>query len=186
MLEASCRQLARWRSDAPQLTMAVNLSLRQLDANFAERLREILERYAVPPDQLRVEVTESVLIDLQQSAGKYLNALAGIGLCLGIDDFGTGYSSLIYLKRFPVHFLKIDRSFVGGLPHNQEDAAIVEAIIRLGQSLEIATIAEGVETAEQLETLRRLGCMQAQGNFLAPPLPAHEIDPTCNLPRRAS
>jgi EAL domain-containing protein (putative c-di-GMP-specific phosphodiesterase class I) len=127
-----------------------------------------------------------VLIDMQKSAGAHLNALARIGVCLGIDDFGTGYSSLIYLKRFPVGFLKIDRSFVAGLPHNQEDAAIVEAIIRLGQSLELTTIAEGVETAEQFAVLRELGCSNAQGYFIAEPLPAGAIDPTGSWVRRSS
>lgn len=174
MLEASCRQLEVWQETAGDLVMAVNLSLRQLDAEFPPLVREILERYSIAPDRLRVEVTESVLIDMQKSAGIHLNALAGMGVQLGIDDFGTGYSSLVYLKRFPVRFLKIDRSFVDGLPNNQEDAAIVEAIIRLGLSLELVTIAEGVETAEQFESLRALGCTCAQGNFFAPPRPAEE------------
>jgi EAL domain-containing protein (putative c-di-GMP-specific phosphodiesterase class I) len=111
---------------------------------------------------------------METSAAIHLNELAGLGVQLGIDDFGTGYSSLLYLKRFPVQFLKIDRSFVNGLPGNQEDIAIVESIVTLGRSLELATIAEGVETVEQLELLRSFGCTYAQGYYIAPPKPANE------------
>jgi diguanylate cyclase (GGDEF)-like protein/PAS domain S-box-containing protein len=174
MLDAACRQLARWQKTQPHLTMAVNLSLRQLDAGFAKVVERAVHQCSITPRSLHVEITESVLLDLQKSAASHLNMLAGLGLQLGIDDFGTGYSSLLYLKRFPVRFLKIDRSFVDGLPENQEDAAIVEAIVRLGQSLELATVAEGVETAEQMELLRSLGCTYAQGYYIAPPKPAQE------------
>ena len=174
MLQAACKQLANWQKTHPSLTMAVNLSLRQLDTGFAKVVERAMHQCSITPRSLHVEITESVLLDLQKSAASHLNMLAGLGLQLGIDDFGTGYSSLLYLKRFPVRFLKIDRSFVDGLPENQEDAAIVEAIIRLGQSLELATIAEGVETAEQMELLRSLGCTYAQGYYIAPPKPAKE------------
>jgi EAL domain-containing protein (putative c-di-GMP-specific phosphodiesterase class I) len=158
--------------------MAVNVSLRQLDGNFAATLQECLEQYDLPADALHVEVTESVLLDISKSAGGDLNAMAAQGVCLGIDDFGTGYSSLLYLKRFPVCFLKIDRSFVDGLPHDPEDTAIVEAIVRLGQSLGLAVIAEGVETAEQLAALKALRCTAAQGYYVARPLPPE----ACSIP----
>ncbi|HKU66874.1 MAG TPA: EAL domain-containing protein [Candidatus Baltobacteraceae bacterium] len=174
MLKEACRQLGVWQRTHPHLTMAVNLSLRQLNSGFTESVEKIVRRCSIVPRSLHVEVTESVLLDMHKSAATYLNALAGLGLQLGIDDFGTGYSSLIYLKRFPVRFLKIDRSFVDGLPENQEDLAIVEAIVRLGQSLELATVAEGVETAEQYDLLRSLGCTYAQGDYIAPPRPADE------------
>jgi diguanylate cyclase (GGDEF)-like protein/PAS domain S-box-containing protein len=174
MFEQACHQLAQWQRDVPDLTMAVNLSLRQLDGSFTPLLEQLLRRYAIPPHTLHIEVTESVLIDMQKSAAAHLRSLSALGVRLGIDDFGTGYSSLLYLKRFPVGFLKIDRSFVDGLPDNQEDTAIVEAIIGLGRSLELSTIAEGVETDEQLQTLQKLGCTYAQGNYIAEPLPAPE------------
>jgi diguanylate cyclase (GGDEF)-like protein len=174
MLEAACKQLAQWRLTRADLTMAVNLSLRQLDGTYRRHLAEKIEECGIPPEAIHLEVTESVLLDMQSSAAANLNALASMGLCLGIDDFGTGYSSMVYLKRFPVRFLKIDRSFVDGLPDQSEDSAIVDAIIRLGQSLDIATIAEGVETAEQLDALRRLGCRFAQGYYIAPPRAAEE------------
>ena len=172
MLRAACRQLSIWQEKQPHLTMAVNLSLRQLDSNFTTVVEDALRASALAPQSMHVEVTESVLLDMQKSAASNLNELAGIGVQLGIDDFGTGYSSLVYLKRFPVRFLKIDRSFVDGLPENQEDAAIIDAIARLGKTLELATIAEGVETADQLESLQKLGCTYAQGYYIAPPMPA--------------
>jgi len=173
MLQAACSQLATCSSIASRrLSMAVNVSLRQLDGTFAGFVAKRLDEFGVPAGALHVEITESVLLDINKRAGTGLNSLAGLGVKLGIDDFGTGYSSLVYLKRFPVKFLKIDRSFVDGLPNDQEDMAIVEAIVRLGQSLGLTTIAEGVETAEQLEVLRRLQCSSAQGYFIAPPAPA--------------
>ncbi len=174
VLRAACRQLAQWQQKHPRLTMAVNLSLRQLDGAFVHTVAELLHEFNIAPATLHVEVTESVLLDLQKSAVSHLNDIAGMGVRLGIDDFGTGYSSLLYLKRFPVRFLKIDRSFVNGLPDNQEDCAIVRAVAQLGTSLELTTIAEGVETAEQLRMLRQLGCRHAQGYYISRPLPARD------------
>lgn len=174
MLQAACKQLSEWSKIAGSLGMAINLSLRQLDGHFAGVLQACLDASGIPPDALYAEVTESVLLDVNKSAIADLHEVARLGVRLGIDDFGTGYSSLVYLKRFPVQFVKIDRSFVDGLPNDQEDAAIVKAIVRLGQSLGLTTTAEGVETAEQLEHLRRLDCSYAQGNFIAPPLPPAE------------
>ena len=148
--------------------------LLQLDSGFTKAVDEVVREYSIAPRALLAEITESVFLDMQESAAANLNALAGLGVQLGIDDFGAGYSSLLYLKRFPVQFLKIDRTFVNGLPGNQEDAAIVEAIVSLGRSLELATIAEGVETAEQHDLLRSLGCTYAQGYFISPPKPAND------------
>ena len=174
MLEKACAQLAAWQERSPNLTMAVNLSPLQLDAEFSNAVERTIARYSIAPRSLLAEITESVFLDMQKAATIHLNALAGLGVQLGIDDFGMGYSSLLYLKRFPVQFLKIDRSFVNELPGNQEDLAIVKAIASLGRSLEIVTIAEGVETAEQLDLLRSLGCTYAQGHFISRPKPASE------------
>jgi len=174
MLAQACRQLAIWEKQSPKLTMAVNVSLLQLDSGFTTVVDNVIRAYSVAPRAVLAEITESVFLDMHESAATNLNALAGLGVRLGIDDFGTGYSSLLYLKRFPVQFLKIDRSFVNGLPGNKEDAAIVKAIVLLGRSLELETIAEGVETVDQLELLRSLGCTYAQGYFIAEPKPAHE------------
>lgn len=171
MLYMACAQLREWRKRLAGLTMAVNVSLRQLDGHFAGVLEECLAEHGLPADALHVEVTESVLLDISKPAGADLDAMAKLGVCIGLDDFGTGYSSLLYIKRFPVSFLKIDRSFVDGLPHDPEDTAIVEAIVRLGQSLGLETIAEGVETAEQLAALKALRCTAAQGYYIARPLP---------------
>jgi diguanylate cyclase (GGDEF)-like protein/PAS domain S-box-containing protein len=177
MLDAVCAQLASWRQNGSDAIVAVNLSLRQLDGKFKTALLSRLERFGIPRDALHVEVTESVLLDLNKSSGALLTAIAESGICVGIDDFGTGYSSLLYLKRFPVGFLKIDKSFVHGLPGDRENVAIMEAIVRLAKNLELSTIAEGVETAEQLASLRRFGCTYAQGNYISPPLPAAECSP---------
>ncbi|HET7813920.1 MAG TPA: EAL domain-containing protein, partial [Candidatus Baltobacteraceae bacterium] len=176
MLRDACARLAAWQKAVPALTIAVNLSLRQLDGQFASVLVKSLQQWAIAYSALLVEVTESVLLDIHKSAVADLHAIAEAGIGIGIDDFGTGYSSLLYLKRFPVGFLKVDRTFVEGMPDDQDDIAIVSAIVRLAQSLGLATVAEGVETQKQLDLLQRLGCTYAQGNFIAPPLPAIECE----------
>lgn len=170
MLRAACTQLATWQKAVPELIMSVNLSLQQLDGHFADLLKGAIEEARILPDSLHLEVTESVILDISRSSGTDLSAIAKLGAKIGIDDFGTGYSSLLYLKRFPVSFVKIDRSFVDGLPDESEDTAIVDAIVRLSQSLQLVTVAEGVENVEQLAALRRIGCTHAQGVFIAPPL----------------
>jgi diguanylate cyclase (GGDEF)-like protein/PAS domain S-box-containing protein len=173
MLHKACAQLAKWQKQLPELTMAVNLSALQLNGGLPSIVEQVVAQ-CTAPRSLLVEITESVFLDMKGPAAAHLNALARLGVQLGIDDFGTGYSSLLYLKRFPVRFLKIDRSFVSGLPGDSEDAAIVESIVRLGTSLELATVAEGVETAEQFGVLRAMGCTYAQGYYIAPPRPAAE------------
>jgi diguanylate cyclase (GGDEF)-like protein len=178
VLTEACNQAVAWQKMgvAPP-TMAVNLSLRQLyKGDFPQRLAGILSETGLDPRLLMLEVTESLLFDANVSATADLVAVKDMGVQLGIDDFGTGYSSLSYLKRLPVTFIKVDRSFVNGLGDNAEDSAIVEAVIRLGQALDLDTIAEGVETGEQLVELMTLGCTYGQGFYVSKALPAESAE----------
>jgi diguanylate cyclase (GGDEF)-like protein len=178
VLEEACRQLARWRRADPALeglAMAVNLSARQLaDPGLCEWVRAVLERNALDPSSLCLEITESVLVDDAGTAAESLLALNELGVRLAVDDFGTGYSSLLSLRRFPVQELKLDRSFVSGLGRNDRDTAIVGSVIQLAHALGLLAVAEGVETEEQLASLRSLGCDRAQGYLWSPPVPADE------------
>jgi EAL domain-containing protein (putative c-di-GMP-specific phosphodiesterase class I) len=155
---------------------AVNLSAHQL-ASLAliDDIRSALARHRLPPDALEVELTESVLMADPERANGMLQQLHAMGVRISIDDFGTGYSSLSYLKRFPAQALKIDRSFIRGLPADDDDVAITQAVIAMAHSLGLQVVAEGVETAEQLAMLRDLGCDEAQGFHLHRPLPAEEL-----------
>ncbi|HYA45245.1 MAG TPA: EAL domain-containing protein, partial [Acidimicrobiales bacterium] len=128
-----------------------------------------------PPEALTLEITESVLMDERTGAGEKLAALRSLGVHLAIDDFGTGYSSLLYLRRYPLDMLKIDRSFVAGLVDNAEDAAIVDAVVRLGHSFGLQIVAEGVETPEQLRLLNNLRCDMGQGYLWGRPVPAEVL-----------
>jgi diguanylate cyclase (GGDEF)-like protein/PAS domain S-box-containing protein len=169
----ACEQLAAWQLITPDLSMSVNLSLRQLGhAELPEIMGDVIARTGLDPVRIRLEVTETVLMEAGDTHTKQLEALADLGVRLGIDDFGTGYASLTYLKRFPVSFLKIDQSFVHGLGHRREDTAIVGAVVALGHDLGLDTIAEGVETEDQLDIIRELGVTHAQGYYLARPLAA--------------
>jgi EAL domain-containing protein (putative c-di-GMP-specific phosphodiesterase class I) len=122
-----------------------------------------------------LEITETVLMDERTGAANKLAALRSLGVRLAVDDFGTGYSSLLYLRRYPLDMLKIDQSFVAGLVDNPEDATIVDAVVRLAHSFGLQTVAEGVETAEQLRLLRGLGCDMGQGHFWGKPLPPETL-----------
>ncbi|HEX6230067.1 MAG TPA: EAL domain-containing protein [Solirubrobacterales bacterium] len=177
--ENACLQVREWNDQRPDrrpLDVAVNLSARQVTHHeLAPSVAEILSRTGLEPIHLRLEVTESVLIDESASAMATLEELSDIGVRLVLDDFGTGYSSLAYLNRFPFDALKIDRSFVEGVGAEQERTAIVEAILGMARALSLDVIAEGVESAEQLSELRRLGCDYAQGHFFAPARSAAEI-----------
>jgi diguanylate cyclase (GGDEF)-like protein/PAS domain S-box-containing protein len=179
ILRAACRDLARWTRDrgGADFILSVNLSPRQLaDPDFITMFREILDSTKADPTRLWLEVTESVLVEEQAGlVSRVLSDLRGLGVHVMIDDFGTGYSSLAYLKRFPVEALKIDRCFVEGLGQDAESEAIVEATVRLAQSLNLRTIAEGVETEQQLARLRDIGCDFVQGFLFSHALPAHQI-----------
>jgi len=180
VVEEACRQSVRWRSIYPDREvphMSVNLSSRQLSQpGLLASLGDTLSRTGMDPRKLCLEITETVLMHDTNAALGELQALRGLGIELGIDDFGTGYSSLGYLKRFPFGWLKIDRSFVHGLGASPQDSAIVDGVIRLAHALDLTVIAEGVETASQVNELRRLQCDWAQGFYYARPQPAEEID----------
>lgn len=181
VLNQACQQARSWADQAaeqgrPALGVAVNLSARQVsEPGLLRRVRAALDASALDPQQLTLEITESAVMADAEHAVAVLEGLKNLGVDLSIDDFGTGYSSLSYLKRFPIDTLKIDRSFVAGLGEDPDDAIIVGAIIRLSDVLGIETLAEGVETAEQVAELLRLGCVRGQGYFYARPQPAEEI-----------
>ena len=171
VLDQACRQAVAWDMSY----ISVNLSPRQLqEPTLVHDVLAVLRRTGLAPERLVLEVTESAVVD--ENAGiPALRALRSHGVRIAIDDFGTGYSSLHYLTRMPVDILKIDRSFVRELNGTPEGAAVTEAVIRLSQALHLTTIAEGIETAEQADELRRLGCVKGQGYLYAPPLPPEQF-----------
>jgi EAL domain-containing protein (putative c-di-GMP-specific phosphodiesterase class I) len=173
VLDEACRQVRAWRDagfDMPPI--AVNLSARQFDEHLPARVQEVLDRHGVTPRQLMLEITESLLVKGADAVVSIMNELVAMGMALALDDFGTGYSSLAYLKRFPISTLKIDRTFVIGLPHEENDCAIARAIVTMAQQLRQEIVAEGVETAEQMAFLRDLGCDQLQGYLFSPAVTA--------------
>jgi diguanylate cyclase (GGDEF)-like protein/PAS domain S-box-containing protein len=177
--ERACRQILDWqelRPDARPLDVAVNLSARQVaHRDLPATVAEVIARTGLDPVNLRLEITESVLVEESATALASLEALNEIGVRLILDDFGTGYSSLAYLNRFPFHALKIDRSFVDALGIEQERTAIVEAIIGMARALSLDVIAEGVENEVQLAELRRLGCDYAQGHLFHAAMPVASV-----------
>ncbi|HVA02309.1 MAG TPA: EAL domain-containing protein [Acidimicrobiales bacterium] len=179
VLEAGCAQMARWRAMYPEATdsfLAVNVSPRQLDGQqLMPALRSALEKSGLPPGALMLEITESGLVSDDGHLHGMLEELREFGVRLAIDDFGTGYSSLSYLKRLPVSYIKIDRSFVSGLGTDAEDERIVEAITELAHGLGLRVIAEGVENRQQRHVARQLGCDLYQGYLLAEPRRPRDI-----------
>ena len=176
VLEEACRQVREWK-DANLIMppIAVNLSARQFDHQLPRRIAAVLERHGVQPEQINLEITESLLVRGTDNVIAIMNELVAMGMALALDDFGTGYSSLAYLKKFPISTLKIDRSFVVGLPYEENDCAIARAIVTMAQQLRQEIVAEGVETAEQMSFLRELGCDQLQGYLFSQPIPATEF-----------
>jgi len=159
------------------LTTWINMSPRQLaEPDLLEMVNKVVTETGADPATLCVEVTEGVLLEETGGAMANLRGLKDLGLRIGIDDFGKGFSSLTYLKRLPVDMLKIDRAFVHGLGQSKEDSAIAAAVINLAQALELTSIAEGVETPDQLAQLREMGCDLAQGYLFASPQPAEVIE----------
>jgi diguanylate cyclase (GGDEF)-like protein len=176
VLRTACRQAREWLDAGTPLRVAVNLSSRQFtDDKLVDNILAITREVGLPPDMLELELTESMLMDSKEASIKKMEDLKSAGFTLSVDDFGTGYSSMSYLKRFPIHVLKIDRSFVQELPHNKDDVAITKAIISMAHSLGLAIVAEGVETPEQMQFLRDNGCKLSQGFFFGQAVPAEKI-----------
>ena len=175
--QTACVQNRAWQKGGlPQLRIAINISARQMsDKGLVEFLTDTVRKTGLTVESLELEITESAVMSNQEHAEKVLNELKGAGFHLTMDDFGTGYSSLAYLKRFPFDSVKIDQSFVRGIPESKDDEAIVEAIIAMAHSLQLKVVAEGVETKEQYDFLRMLGCDQIQGYYFSKPIPSSEI-----------
>ena len=173
VMETACRQLAAWaaRPETAHLNLAVNVSARQFSLpNLVEQVLALLEQTGAPPNRLKLELTESMLLDNTSDMIAKMHALKARGVSFSLDDFGTGYSSLSYLKRLPLDQLKIDQSFVRDVLNDPNDAAIARTIVALGQSLGLAVIAEGVETAAQRDFLAAHGCHNYQGYFFSRPV----------------
>jgi diguanylate cyclase (GGDEF)-like protein/PAS domain S-box-containing protein len=185
VLHEACREAERWRAAEPGRVppcIKVNLSARQFaHPNLVEVVAGILAETGVDPASVYLEITETVLMEDAESTSAALRELKSLGVSLTVDDFGTGYSSLLYLKRFPVDELKVDRTFVAGLLGNAEDEAIVAAIVSLAHTLGLKAVAEGVESPAQLTRLRELGCDLGQGYHFARPMPADSMAPHLGL-----
>ncbi|MDQ1642385.1 MAG: hypothetical protein QOJ90_1736 [Actinomycetota bacterium] len=171
-LHQACRDAATWPGSR---AVAVNLSARQLQDDLVDTVRDALQTSGLPADRLWLEVTETAVFGDVPLAAERLRAVVDLGVRISLDDFGTGYSSLANLRDFPVHALKLDRSFIAGLGRNPDDTAIVTTLIQLAATLKLNLIAEGVETAEQAHRLRRLGCDQGQGYLWRPPVADQEF-----------
>jgi diguanylate cyclase (GGDEF)-like protein len=177
VLATACAQNQAWQGRAlPKLSVAVNLSARQFaDSALLAKLTRIIHTSGLDPALLELEITESVVMSYGESAVGVLDKLKSIGVQIAIDDFGTGYSSLAYLKRFPIDTLKVDRSFIRDIPGNSGDMKITRAIIAMAHGLRLKVVAEGVETADQLQFLQKQSCDAAQGYFLYPPLEEDKV-----------
>jgi EAL domain-containing protein (putative c-di-GMP-specific phosphodiesterase class I) len=185
VLNEACRQLVAWNAERPgrpPLTMAVNISGRQLsEPDVVEAVVAVLERHQLDPALLCLEITETAMLQEVHLAQRVFERLAAIGVQLALDDFGTGYSSLGHLQRFPVNILKIDRSFVERMHAGNDDSAIVAAVTGMARALGMKTIGEGIETDEQLSGLAGLGCDDGQGYLLARPAGPMQLRATLGL-----
>jgi len=177
VLKSACSENQRWQdAGMPPIRVGVNVSGRQITHTpLDEVVREALALSGLDAQYLELEITESVFVDQAEDSVRALDALKKLGVSLAIDDFGAGYSSLSYLKRFPIDRLKIDQTFIQEISSNSHDEAIAHAVVSLGHSLQLTVIAEGVETAEQLETLRVQGCDEIQGFLFSRPLSAENF-----------
>ena len=171
ILNEACLAAQNWReAGMVDRRVAVNISIHQFrERGFVSRVCEALAKSGLPPEMLELEITENVLVDDMRQASEVLNALNAVGVRLSIDDFGTGYSSMHYLRHLPFDQIKIDKSFIDGVPHSRDDCAIVTAIITLAHSMELEVTAEGVENVEQYDFVRSLGCELIQGYLFGRP-----------------
>ena len=180
VLREACRQVRAWQCLQPageaRLNVSVNLSAWQFhQADLVDQVASAIADADLDPGSVTLEITEGLLLQDGQSVMDRLNALKALGINLALDDFGTGYSSLSYLRRFPIDVLKIDKSFVDGMTNGAEQAALVRTIVALSESLQLRTVAEGIEEQHQMEHLRSLGCDRGQGYLWAKPLPAESL-----------
>jgi len=176
VLLTACRQAKQWQIEGlPQIPISVNLSVVQFThPNLVSEINKIIKQTNTQPHNLELEITESVLMQDTTLAVSILNKLSELGIKISIDDFGTGFSSLNYLKNLPIDYLKIDQTFIKDF-NLQTNSAITKAIVTLAQSLNMKTIAEGVETKEQKEFLKELNCDEAQGYLFSKPLPKDKM-----------
>jgi diguanylate cyclase (GGDEF)-like protein len=177
VLREACRQNAEWQQAGLRpIRVAVNLSARQFRSdNLPDEVNAALAEAGLPASSLELEITESMVMEDPERVIDLLDKIRTQGIHLSLDDFGTGHSSLAYLKRFPIDCVKIDRAFIKDMPGNTDDVAIAKTIVAMAKALDLTTVAEGVETAEQLEILKTMGCDQIQGYFFSRPLPAEEF-----------
>lgn len=184
VLLTACVQARAWRDAGfPPFTLSVNLSARQLSQpGFIKSVADVLHKTGLPPEWLKLELTESMIMAQGESAVALLHSLKALGVYLSIDDFGTGYSSLAYLKRFPIDELKIDRGFVRDIPADKNDMEIAAAIIAMARNLHLKVVAEGVETPEQLDFLSGHACHAYQGYLFSPPVSADEFTRLLSMP----
>ncbi|EIC23546.1 putative bifunctional diguanylate cyclase/phosphodiesterase [Thiorhodovibrio frisius] len=180
IIDQACAQARVWLDTLPgqsALRIAINLSPRQFQSNnLLEQVKNAIKRYHIPPHQLELEVTESLLIEDFPGTHQLLSQLDTMGVRIALDDFGTGYSALTYLQAFPFHAMKVDRSFVSTVGGSRKSEALLRAIVQIGKSLELEVVAEGIETKPQFDFLRNHGCDLAQGFGLAKPQPPAEIE----------
>jgi len=178
VLHMACQQVRRWHDMGyTEVCIAVNLSTRQFrEPDLIETVEQALKDTGLAPDYLNLEVTESGIMEHPEQAIAKMEILRAKGIHFSIDDFGTGYSSLIYLKQFPVDTLKIDRSFVMDSTTDKDDQEIIKTIIAMARNLSLNTVAEGVETKEQLEFLTQHGCRMMQGYYFGQPMPAKQFE----------
>jgi EAL domain-containing protein (putative c-di-GMP-specific phosphodiesterase class I) len=176
VLRTACQDACRWRAAGMPLRVAVNLSAMQFrQPGLVRRIQEILTQSGLPAEALELEVTEGALMEDSAATLATLQAMRQVGMRLSLDDFGTGYSSLSYLRRLPLNNLKVDQSFVRGLPADREGLAIVRAIVSLAKNLGFTVTAEGIETPEQASILHGLACDTLQGYYISKPVPAEAI-----------
>jgi EAL domain-containing protein (putative c-di-GMP-specific phosphodiesterase class I) len=177
VLHEACRQAAGWHAAGRRIGVAVNVSARQLDSDgLIDDVRAALETSEIEPEMLTIEVTETTIMRDAAATAERLRALKRLGVRIAIDDFGTGYSSLAYLRQFPADALKIDRSFIREIASSPQSRALIQTLVHLGQTLNIETLAEGIEEQAQLETLQREQCDRGQGFLFSRPLGAEALE----------
>ncbi|HEY9050612.1 MAG TPA: EAL domain-containing protein [Gammaproteobacteria bacterium] len=178
VIKKACNQLKEWQQAGYAINnLSINVSPRQFhEQDLAALFRNVLTETGLDSQHIEIELTESTLAQNQNNAQEVLHQLHAMGLVIALDDFGTGYASLSYLKQFPIHTVKIDRSFVWGIPSDKQNMAIVRAITGLAAEMCLSVIAEGVETEEQIEFLKDVGCMQGQGYYWSKPVSAEEFE----------